>query len=399
MNFPSWRLAVIGCLALLSAANAETPRESATRAVNDLLGHWWIGDVRTGHLMATHGGCPVQDRGVLWERTVVLCALEGLHMATGEALLRQRLRAQWEYDRQQYRPAELEACGPGSPAPWCDDACWEAIWYAMAYEETGDAEALARAKGMICNVSARWLDDRLGGGLWYNEQRKVKSLYSVAFVYVCLWVYEETGDRSYLEQALAQYRWIEAHLLREDGLYWCDYSAGPPADPGHPPGPIGAERPHRIAAASSPVYLGGALGIGACQAWLYQLTGEEAWRVAALRTAHALSDCLTDARGCFMNDRDAFTNGVFASFWARHMAALPGAAPFEALDRTAKTIAAARTTSSYTPAYGPGGEGFYPGDWDGGQTWEAKGSMANMMHVSASSVGFIVGAAWPGGHR
>jgi len=208
------------------AAPAEF-RPLAEAAVNDLLGHWWIGDEKTGHLMPTHGGCEAKGRGVIWERTVVICALEGLSMATGDAGLRERIGAQWLSDKTHFTASELEACGPGSPAPWCDDAAWQLLYYNIAYQQTGDALALDRAKGLIHNIHARWYDDQLDGGLWYNDQRKVKSLYAVAYVYGCLAVHEATGDRTFLDLALEEYRWIETHLLRADHLYWCDYSGQP----------------------------------------------------------------------------------------------------------------------------------------------------------------------------
>jgi hypothetical protein len=381
------------------AAVASPPgeiRASAVRAVDDLLHHWWTGDDSTGHLLATHGGCVNKGKGVIWERAIVACAMEGLGLAIDDSHLRNRIKAQWLYDRSIFSPAELEACGTGSHSPWCDDANWALLYYVLMYQQTGDAAALEHAKAMAQNIHARWYDDALGGGLWYNDKRQLKSLYGVAYVYGCLGVYEATHDAKYLELAQEEYQWIETHLLRADGLYWCDYSAGPPANPTHPLGPMGIKNPNHIGTAGSVVYLGGNMGMGACQAYLYQLSGEEAWRAAAFRTAAAMRDHLVDQRGCYINDRDAFTNGFFASFWARRLKALPGFEPgqFTVLRATAKAIAASRTTAAYTPAYGPGGEGNYPGDWDGGSAWEGKESMANMMHVSASSIAFLVAAVY-----
>jgi len=138
------------------------------------------------------------------------------------------------------------------------------------------------------------------------------------------------------------------------------------------------------------------MAMGACQAYLYQLTGKDNWRRDALRTADALRDHLTDSMGRYINDRDAYTNGIFASFWARRLITLPGSdtGRLDVLRRTAHAIAATRTPASYAPAQGPGGAGFYSADWDGQPTWESHGSLANMMHVSASSTGFIVAAAY-----
>jgi hypothetical protein len=377
------------------SATAVPLRDSATRAVRDLMDHWWLGDASSGHLQPTHGGCAVtKGRGVIWERATVVCVLEAQAAMTGDAEARERICAQWRYDKSQYKPAELQACGPGSSAPWCDDAAWEVIYYVIAFQQSGDRDALTAATGLLEQMHKRWHDDTLGGGLWYNDERKLKSLYSVAYVYGALGVYEATGDRHYLDLALAEYNWIETHLLRSDHLYWCDFSAGPPANPQHPAGPVGITRPNDIHTAGSVTYLGGNLGMAACQAWLYELTGEDSWRVAALRTTTALHEHLCDSTGRFINDRDAFTNGFFASAWARRAAGLRGSEPtLGNLRRTAQTVAGQRTGPGYMPAYGPGGAGFYSGDWDGGSRWENKESLANMMHVSATSVSFLTAAA------
>lgn len=190
--------------------------------------------------------------------------------------------------------------------------------------------------------------------------------------------------------------WIETHLKRPDNLYWCESSAGPPADPRNPPGPIGRNRPRQIQEASSVTYLGGNMAMGACHAFLYQLTGSDPYRQAALRTATALRENAVDRAGRYINDRDAFTNGVFGSLWARRVLTLPGSDERDRaiLNATANAIVAARTTAGYAPAYGPAGAGFYPADWNGGSVWESKGSLANMLHVSSSSVGLVVGAAY-----
>jgi hypothetical protein len=375
---------------------ADLPlREAAAHAVRDLMDHWWIGDTPSGHLQPTHGGCAApKGRGVIWERATVICVLEAQATMMGDADARERISAQWRYDKSQYKPAELQACGPGSSAPWCDDAAWEVIYYVIAFQQSGDRDALTAAAGLLEQIHKRWYDDSLGGGLWYNDERKVKSLYSVAYVYGALGVYEATGDRRYLELAIAECNWIEAHLLRPDYLYWCDYSAGPPANLQHPAGPVGVTRPNDIHTAGSVTYLGGNLGMAACQAWLYELTGEDSWRSAALRTTAAVHEHLCDSTGRFINDRDAFTNGFFASAWARRIAGLRGSDPASRdLRRTAQAIAGQRTGPGYTPVYGPGGAGFYPGDWDGGSRWESKESLANMMHVSATSISFLVAAA------
>jgi hypothetical protein len=385
------------CFAEDASLDKTSPplHEAAARGIQDLLDHWWIGAPSSGHLQPTHGGCTVdKGRGVIWERAAVLIALEAWASQDGDARARECIAAQWRYDKAQYQPKELMACGPGSSAPWCDDAAWEVVYYVIAFQQTGDRDALTAAMGLLEQMRGRWFDEALGGGLWYNDRRQVKSLYGVAYIYGALGVYQATHDQHYMDLALAEYHWIEDHLRRADNLYWCDFSAGPPDDPDRPPGIVGAKRPNDIHTAGSVTYLGGNLGMAACQAWLYQLTGEDAWRVAALRTTIAIDEHLCDSAGRFINDRDAFTNGFFVSAWARRVAGLHGSEPaLEDLRRTAQAIALRRTGSDYKPVYGPGGAGFYPADWDGAARWESKESLANMLHVCGTSVSFLTAAA------
>jgi hypothetical protein len=327
---------------------------------------------------------------------MMICAMEGLYENRGAPDLKTRIGAQWRYDQARYKTAELQACGAGTVNPWCDDACWSLLYYVIVFQETGDADALDDAKVLMRKIYDRWHDDQLGGGLWYNDERKVKSLYGAAFAYAGLALYEASGDSTYRDLAMAEYDWIESHLKRSDNLYWCESSAGPPADPRNPEGPIGRNRPRQIHEAGSVTYLGGNMAMGACQAFLYQLTGSDSFRQAALRTATALRENAVDSAGRYINDRDAFTNGVFGSIWARRVLSLPESDQRDRaiLSATADAILAARTTAGYVPAYGPPGAGFYPADWNSGSVWENKGSLANMLHVSASSVGIVVGAAY-----
>lgn len=382
---------------LTTPAVSEDPpnlHQAAVLGIQDLLDHWWIGEPTSGHLQPTHGGCAVdKGRGVIWERAALLTALETWASMQGDARASECIAAQWRYDKSKYKLQELQACGPGSSAPWCDDAAWEVIYYVIAFQQTGDRDALTAAMGQLDHMQERWYDDALGGGIWYNDQRQVKSLYGVAYLYGALGVYEATSDKRYLDLALEEDHWIEQHLRRADNLYWCDFSAGPPANR-TPLGPGGVDRPTDIHTAGSVTYLGGNLGMAACQAWLYNLTGDDTWRDAALRTSAAIHEHLCDSSGRFINDRDAFTNGFFVSAWARRIVGLHGSEPaLEDLRRTAQAIALRRTGPDYKPIYGPGGAGFYPADWDGGSHWESKESLANMLHVSGTSVSFLTAAA------
>jgi hypothetical protein len=108
----------------------------------------------------------------IWERAMMICALEGLCENHRDPDLSARIGAQWRYDKARYKAAELQACGAGSINPWCDDACWSLLYYVIVFQQTGDPAALDDAKVLIRKIHDRWHDDQLGGGLWYNDSER-----------------------------------------------------------------------------------------------------------------------------------------------------------------------------------------------------------------------------------
>ena len=361
------------------------PRAIAVNAVNDLLGHFWLGDERTGHILNTHDGYSNESlrngRGVLWERGMFYLVLENLQRLSPSAALQQRLRADWNYTKRVNSPAELQACGEGSGNVAVDDAGWAALMYLAAYRATGDKEALDRARGLVNNSFSRWQDAK-DGGIWYSDRKDKKSLYQAAIVLAAIQIHELAPNPGLFDRATRSYVWMENHLLRDDGLYWCDYGAS---------APIGQSRSNRISETSSVVFLGGNMGMGVLHAHFYRLTTEDTYRVRALRTATALSRRLATAENVFINDRDASTEGVFAGDWAREVLSLPGiAARDKALLRnTAVSIyTKARTASGY---YGASWSGPAEGDQS---RWWRTGRKPDRITISSSSVNMIVAAAF-----
>ena len=272
-------------------------RTQAVAAVNDLLKKFWTGDAATGQIVNTWHGYvkpPLPDaRGALWERATMFITPETLWSITGDPTLQQRLRADWQRTKKVFPPEKLEACGQKSGTNWAvDDAGWSALMYLAAYRATGDADALDRARGLVNAAFVRWLDDQLGGGLWYRDQHDMKSLYQTAIVLAALRIHELTGDNSFRERAVNCYAWMEKHLLRDDGLYGCDLEST---------GPKGRNRPNDIHEAGSVVFLGGNMAMGVIHARLFRVTGDDTYRQR-----------LTTAESVFFNDRDAWVNGIFA---------------------------------------------------------------------------------------
>jgi predicted alpha-1,6-mannanase (GH76 family) len=249
----------------------------------------------------------------------------------------------------------------------------------MLYHELGEPYALEVAEGLMNSAYDRWLDDDFGGGLKYDS-RKMKSLYQVGVLNCSLLVFEATGDTSLRDRMMGCYEWIESHLLRPDGLYWCEYGED---------GPWVKERPEDIFEGGSVTFLGGNMGMAVLHARLYRLTGEAKYLERALRTADAIA-AKQVKDGIYLNDRDAWSNGTFAGMWAEEVLSLPGISPEhrQLLFRTADSI----FEKARTP------DGYYSGCWGGplegpASVWARRGFLPQQSMTSANTTNLLMAAA------
>jgi len=352
-------------------------------AISDMMRNFWKGGPKDGNIVPTYNGYTAEvlpmPRGGMWERGVMIFAMDSLYRATGDPVLRQRLQSEWNRIKKVYTKDELEAAG-SSLHPACDDSGWDAMLYMIFYRDLGDTYALDRAKGLIDKAFKRWLNDDLGGGMWYNNEHSCKSLYQVGIILPALRIWEATHDQSYRDRAESCYEWIESHLLRSDGLYWCDYNAD---------GPVGKERPDDIHEAGSVVFLGGNMGMGIIHAWMYKNTGDKKYLERAIRTADAISKKITK-NGIYMCERDTWVNGTFSGEWAKEVLTLPG------MSRVHKDLLYKTADSIYKNDRTP--DGYYGGCWGGpadgsGSPWSMIGSRPQQIMTSASTVNMITAAA------
>ena len=358
----------------------------ANTAVHDLLKHFWTGDAATGHIVNTYGGITppkYEPSGVLWERAQFLCVLENYWEATHDEAILQRIQADWQYLKSAFTHAERVSCGKGSKNWASDDSAWTTWMYLKVYQATRDPEALCCAKELANATFSRWFSSDFGGGLWYSDDKQGKGLYMAANALGFLKLYEISRDPGYLDRAMSCYNWMEDKLLRLDGLYWMGYTAD---------GPQGANHPHQYGEAGSCVYLGGAMAMGVIHARLFKLTGNDLYRTRALRTATALRTSLVDSNGIFVDDRDAWNNGVFCADWAREVLTLSGITPLDI--KTLKNTAAAIFNKDRT------GDGLFGACWDGPITepnaWSKSptaSSIPKQIMTSSSAAAMIVGAA------
>ncbi len=103
-----------------------------------------------------------------------------------------------------------------------DDNAWLVLAYAEAFEVTGNAAWLERAK-LTLNYVLSGYDDRLGGGLYWREMpRDSKNTCTNAPAVVCCYrLARLTGDAQLKARGDAILDWTLAHLRDpEDGLMW-----------------------------------------------------------------------------------------------------------------------------------------------------------------------------------
>jgi hypothetical protein len=422
----------------------------ARQGIDDLLQNWWIGsDSKSGHIKPTFCGIspPNGDqRGQVWERAEMIFAIEGLYHMDADINLKEILKSQWYYDKLAvsdpslgaYTEAEWESCGSDSRTGLAlDDATWKLRYLLIAYEMTGDPDALKYARNLITNIYSRWWD-ATSGGLWYSDARKEKNLVGAAFSVAALKLYEldpvPASRTQWWKYASNELDWIESKLSRNfpaaaeskscnpagppaDGLYWMSY--GQDIHNGNIIGIDGGEcpgdwRPDFIENGGGSVSsFMGVTAMNVARSLQYQNTGEAPYFLQAVANANAIGGgLLVDGSGAaplYKNDRDAFVDGSFGSMWARN-ALVYGGMPLGGISEqvssvmrnTAESIAAnSRQLGGAYPA------GSYRGDWSKSDVWshELMSGCTNTLQrsiytspdilmVSASTVGMLVGASY-----
>jgi hypothetical protein len=359
-------------------------RHAAATATDDLIRNFWDGAAETGHIRPTWSGYatgikPLPDpRGALWERAMLFNALFEYQQLTSDQETKSRLKADWRWVKHAFTAADLTQCGRMSHANWAsDDTGWDSLYLLQAHEVSGDPDALGLAAAAVRSAYERWGDGALGGGLWYSDDRAIKSLYETALALAALEIFMLTHDPRFLGYAADSERWMRERLRRDDSLYYCTATAA---------GPSERDRPSDIHPGGSVTYLGGEMAISVLQTRLATVTGQAELRRVAQETASAVARRMVDANGVLLNDRDAWNDGYFAAQWARDVIGADGLEA-ETLKRTAVAIVARDRLPS----------GFYGPDWDGptaDSRWSRGPTRPEQIMTSASTATMIIAAAF-----
>ena len=179
-----------------------------------------------------------------------------------------------EYADDRRRPFAYASYIRSAPASdrFYDDNIWLGIDFADLYAATRQRRFLDEAERIWLFV-ASGTDDRLGGGIYWCEQKKgsKNTCSNAPGAVLALKLYLATGREEYLEQGRALYEWTRKRLLdRSDDLYFDNISLK------------GAVNKAKFSYNSGQMIQAGAL--------LHRITGKKRYLAEAQQTAAA---CLT----------------------------------------------------------------------------------------------------------
>lgn len=371
--------AVEQLLTSMDLSDPEYYRKLASLAVRDVLQHFWEGDPETGHFVRTWNGLAGDQsrdpRGSGWETAQLVYAVYDLWMATGDDTYLLFIEAEAAFFRDNFTKEEL--ANAGGEFNWATDDCaWNAMQFLAFHTVTQDDWFLECAIELLDNTRARWYDEELNG-MYYRDDADYMSLYEVGCALSWLRIWELTGQQRFYDLALQSYEGMHSRLSRDDGLYYCEASIY---------WPLGEK--NAIFEGGSSSFLTGNMGMAALSAKFYKITGKEEYLARVYATNEGLLKFYDDD-GVLVNDRDAWTNGAFAAYYAAEVLSLPDTERMQELVKsTAVSIMKnARTTNGY---YG----GSWSGPAEGGASgWYAKGSIPQQSMTTGTSVLMVVSAA------
>lgn len=351
----------------------------AKRAVKDNLSHFWEGDSETGFMHPTHSGYKLSSknqRGPIWETAMVLYGVYDLWVITKEDEYKTYLIAQANYykDLCKDNPETLED-PVGWPGPATDDCAWASMMFLTFYEVTNDSWFKDRVINLLDNCNERWYDENLGA-MYYKDNVDYMSLYETGMTLSWLRLHEITNEQRFYDLALRSYNGLHKALYsKKDGLYYCEANSF---------WPLGDMK--SIAEGGSTSFIAGNMAMASIAAKLYKITENQDYldRVYEINTG-LLKRYYKD--GYLLADRDAWTNGTFAAYYAGNVLCLPGTEEMqEAFFANADSIMKNARTK----------DGYYDGSWGGPagkSVWSYKNSLPEQIMTSGSTVSMITAAA------
>lgn len=163
----------------------------------------------------------------LWSYSAILSGISSLYEVTSSqadssSLVQILLGLNRYLDTSRTPYAYASQITSSSSDRYYDDNIWIGIDFVNLYLFTKDSKFLEKAE-LIWKFIESGIDKRLGGGVYWCEEKKVtkNTCSNAPAAVLALKLYKATSDQSFLKEGRALYEWTKSHLLdKSDGLYF-----------------------------------------------------------------------------------------------------------------------------------------------------------------------------------
>jgi len=344
------------------ASGDPSLRPDYERVIRDLEFHFWDPDNNIPRIRPTRGAnsTPTScDAGTIdnwakypsfWEMAQFANIQYWQWRLTGSPLMREQIRSQWRYIRSVFSDRALCSSSWSDLAVYVsDDAAWEINYLVQVHEVTGDRRALDDAVALLPNILKHFSDPNAPAigdgtlrlstyGILYAvegtapEHASRSSSYEIMIADAALYIYGQTHDQDYLNYAIHTYNWMKKYMKHpKRGYYYCELDLRPTVD--------GVKNPHYLVPIGdyygppvrglSSSYSGGTMAMAVCASRLYKITGEKRYLTEAqdITARYVGAEAFLRPGNIFVNERDAFTDGHWAPYFADEVLPLDGVDP------------------------------------------------------------------------
>ena len=395
------------CVALQANADGQRVPESAQAAgggpsalqagydqvMRDLQRHWWDTNFRIPRIRPTRGGNTTDtslDVGTInnaartpsfWQMAQFANVQYWNWKITHSPVMRAEIRAQWAYIRSVFPDRAIASAARSvGIVNVSDDGAWELNYLAQVHEVTGDSRALADARALLNNILTRFADPNTPRvhygsllaspyGILYAtptdgpDHQGCSTTYETYIADSAIYLYQQTHDADYLNYAIGSYDWMKKYMKHpKRGYYYCELDIRPTVNGVKNPHylvPVGDDYGPPVRGLSSS-YSGGTTAMAVLAARLYKIIADSQYLAEAgkITSDYVRRRAFLRPGNLFVNERDAWTDGYWAPYFANEVLPLPGV-DASGLWKTSITNTALSIISQRTP------EGFYGADWSG----------------------------------
>lgn len=295
-------------------------------------------------------GVKQQEVSFLWPYSTFLSACVSIYKITGEEkyknIIEDRVKPGLDKYWDSYRKPKCYQSYPifaGKHDRYYDDNDWIALDYCDYFELTGDTIYLNLAQKLHSYIYSGWSNELGGGIYWCEQQQKSKNTCSNAPATVlCMKLYNLTGEKHYLNQAIETYSWTKNNLMDPtDGVYWDNVNLQGEIDRA------------KFTYNSGQMIQAGVL--------LYKATDKKSYLREAQFTAKGSYNHFCKSRKTVMNDKQLF----YPSAPWFNVILFRGLKPLYEIDCNPTYIAAVINNADFAWQYSRTNDGLFSSDWSG----------------------------------